>query len=439
MMEQKSIVINSLRLAVAALKNQDQQTAIKTLDVITNDVKLFKSRAEGLEKKMAQKQTTKNREINDLLREQGRIHKDWENEKGKLDRLYSEITSKKVSIHDLERRINREKAELKRLEAQLRYCQARINDLNDKSVESIFLSIFCLGLDRAVKAISIEVDGVKRNISNIRSTIQAYNKDLENLKKQQERDEMEVKRCNNDVNKKEQDIKLLSFKETQLHSEEETLRNQLIAITKIHMFYIKLQNVLENCSHKIEDVRDIVEELDSQAPTLVSFDPLQRDLISLSQAIALFEDSAKENKSLEAVETFIDENNRYYLSSEWIGKDKSLVVSNEGANYKLFIGDNKPGSGWIIKSAGNGYFWLSYSYPDGDKSLEVSRDGNYFLILEHKNVPEQLWKIEPEFGSFRILNEYLGDMKSLSVSNDKTSLMMSDTANLSSQKWVLRW
>jgi uncharacterized protein (DUF2249 family) len=444
-MNNSLFIIETVKQAAVALENQDQQKAINTLNKITNEVIKFKKEADVLEVKSANDQNENTIQLSKLIKLKGDAHADYERTKKELDLVYRGVTSKKVSLANLNKGIDANHQELKRYEEHLWKNENRIKELKDDSVGSIFLSIFTLGMDRAVKAIAIEVDGVKNEIPKIKSIISLLNKNLNGLKEELFNDEREIDRLLAVSNEKENTIKDLQFDEFKLHKQERVIRKKVIFFTEINLFYIKLQNLLKNISNSINDVSDIVSLLDNETPTIASFDPSMQDLISLKEAILIFGENVDKKTTMESNVPFFNETIWYSFTTEWLGEKKSLDIVNDGTNNKLIMAEtgDYPGQYWKIKSLENGNFRLTTKWLKEDKSLDIVNDGtnNQLIMADSGNYPGQFWEIEPEeFGFFRLTCKWLGERKSLDIVNDGTNnqLIMADSGDYPGQNWRIK-
>ena len=442
MEEDSRLIIDSLKKAAIALENQDKQTAINTLSEITDEVAHFKKAAESSENEARKMQSATTHQISELLQREGKAHADCEQAKRELDATYGEIASKKVSIQDFNLRIANSNRELEHYYDELRQHEARIADLNDTSAGSIILSILSLGLDRAIKAIAIEIDGVRDKIEIARRTIGAFTRELSILQSQLDGDNNRVNTLNAIVGQKEQQIKELDFLEFKLHNQEAIQRKRLAFFTEMNLFYIKLQDLLNNVNHRLDDIHDIVDELDNQTPTITSFDPSRHDLLSLNQAILLFGTALEQRTPLTSSEPVFDQNRWYYITSEWLGVDRPLTVDSNGNLNGVRMGkkDGNPGQLWKVEVSGNGYFKLISQLPADKRSLDVtSNNGIDFTpnMGSIANRPGQIWKIEPEFEFFRLSTLWLGENRSLDIVNDgaDNKLTLADSGNYSGQHW----
>jgi uncharacterized protein (DUF2249 family)/predicted nucleic acid-binding Zn-ribbon protein len=442
-MNNSELIIDTLKQSAIALENQDQSKAINTLEKISNEVVTFQKEAKTLEQKASNDQKENVTQLSTIIKLQGEAHADNERTKKELDLVYSKVTAQKASIGNLNRTINLHNQELKGYEKKLRQNQARIDDLNDDSVGSIFVSIATLGMDRAVKAISIEIDGVKDKIKNSKNTINTLNKELNSLNQVLAQGKKEIQRLSKISAEKSKKIKDLQYNEFKLHNQERAIRKKVVFFTEVNLFYIKIQNLLKNISSGINDVFDIVSVLDDQTPTIASFDPSRHDLLTLKEAILLFGENVDKNISMETSISVFDENRWYSFTTEWLGKAKSLDIVNDGTNNKLIMAKtgNYSGQYWKIKSLGNSFFRLTTSWLKEGKSLDIINDGtnNQLIMADTGNYTGQFWKIEPEFGFYRLTCQWLGERKSLDIVNDGTNnkLIMADSGNYSGQHWKI--
>jgi chromosome segregation ATPase len=227
-MNNSLFIIDTLKQSAIALERQDQQTAISTLSKITNEVDQFKKEAHALEVKSANDQQENTIQLSSIIKLKGDAHADLENTTLQLNEVKSNVVNKKIDITLLNDGINTNNQVLEEAKKKMFQNKNRIKELNDDSVGSILLSIFTLGIDRAIKAFSIEVDGVKNQIPKINRFIEVLSQHISQLKKELINDEHEVTKLLADSNEKENKIKALLFTEFKLHKQEDEIRKRVV-------------------------------------------------------------------------------------------------------------------------------------------------------------------------------------------------------------------
>lgn len=138
------------------------------------------------------------------------------------------------------------------------------------------------------------------------------------------------------------------------------------------------------------------------------------------------------------------DSNRYYrLTTEYLGKNKSLDVANDDGN-AVFLGDtgNYSGQSWRIEKLDNGYYRLTTEFRGQNMSLDIVNDDqdNKLFLAKTGNQSGQFWKIEKlASGYFRLTNAFQGEGKSLDVVNDGTNsrVQLAPTGNYSGQNWLI--
>jgi predicted nucleic acid-binding Zn-ribbon protein len=438
MNEPTSLVIGTLKEAAAALQDKDKLSAMKLLAGISGDVAGYRRTALQAEQEARSAQQAVTEQVGELIRKQGQARADFNKATKDVEAINNEIVSKRVSIQDLNNRIGNNTQQLHAYERELRQCQARMDDLNDKSAGSIILSILCLGLDRAIKAIGIEIDGVRHKIEGVKQTIARYSRELSTLQDQLWEDQQRLQQAEKAAEQQRKLLKNLEFTEFRFHSQEAMQRSRMTFFTELNMFYMKVQLLLNNIEHRVDDVLDIVAELDAQRPTIASFDPTCKDLLSLQDAIILFEEHAGNVKQLQSFEPVFEEQNWYYVTSEWQGVERPLTVYAEQDKLHIAMADKKggPGQRWKVKQRGNGYYQLINELATEERSLAAIHDG--LLNMDATgNYSGQYWKVDPEFGYCRLYTMWLGEFMSLDIVNDgkNNRLKMADSGNYSGQHW----
>jgi len=478
----ENLVIEALHQSAIALEKQDKQAAINSLTKITSDVNAFSQAAAASEKETALLQTATTKEISELIKKQGKAHAELEQAKKELAQTYSNITVIKVAIEGFNRDIDSKNKELNDANGELRRQQAKMDDLNDTSFLAILASIGQLGLDRAIKGLTILIDGVVEKINNLNNTIGRLRKEVDDLKQKLAEEDRKASAQNTIVAQKNRKVNELNFFELKLHNQEVIVRKRLVYFTEVNLFYIKLQNLLKNVSNKIADVNDIVDSLDDHTPTIASFDPAQTELISLKQAILQFSEAIKNKDSMTALGSMFNPDAAYLITNEWLGSTNYLAidVANSAQNKVIIAGRQSKGNLWMIKGVGNGLFKIiNKTYPD-QKSLDIiteivpitppvdfipkpvkpwgkpgipppfiseetiakptiQHNPNPLVVLAgNNNDKSQLWKIEDEFGYFRLICVQTGDDKSFDVGNEGGTLKMRLTPTspmAASQQW----
>jgi hypothetical protein len=102
--------------------------------------------------------------------------------------------------------------------------------------------------------------------------------------------------------KKESSLALLEglqHREAELHAQEKICRQKLAYFTDVALFYGRLLIMAQQVEHRIEDVRDIVQQLDDEKPTIIDFDSSGADLISLRRSLERFDELLARSPELE--------------------------------------------------------------------------------------------------------------------------------------------
>lgn len=287
-MNKAKIIIDALNKTVQNIENQDRTAASKALAAIQQDVDELESLSKNEELNAAQQEQILSAKLSGLIVQQTQIYNEIRTNDLALSDLRSQVTSHVVSIANNQKALQESRVQQINLEKQLAAANRRIADLHDTSVGAIFRSIFSLGLDRAVMAIAIEVDGIKERITNYKTTINRYQQEINNLNNLLNKEKADIQNISNVIKSKNNKIVELKKTEDILHHQEEDIRKKIVFFTKVNAFYIKIQNLLSNVEYRLDDVKDIVELLDDKTPTIHSFDPSNQDVLTLNQAIILF-------------------------------------------------------------------------------------------------------------------------------------------------------
>ncbi|VEB41056.1 chromosome segregation protein [Chromobacterium violaceum] len=284
-----SIIAIALEDSVQKLKESQKEAAENILRSIKDTVtrmEVISSRKEQ-EATLAQ-QHVKN-DVSEILIREGEIRNSIAQVNLEINDFQVNIASKEQNKTELSNQINSLSWQLQSVETDLRRHRAKLDELNDTSVGSIFRSFFSLGLDRAAMGIAALIDDDAGRISSLREEIKRL---------QEERYTHEVQAVitsqilNHLYEKKNSSMRLISefeVREKQLQMEERQSRRRLVYFTEISLFYGKLSLLLKQVDHRVEDVADIVGELNSTTPTIISFDPSNETLLTLRASLEQFD------------------------------------------------------------------------------------------------------------------------------------------------------
>jgi hypothetical protein len=455
-MNKSQFIIETLYESQEALEDQNQQTAIRTLKKITDEITHLAGEANALKVISKEDQSENSIQLSSIIKQIGDVHADSRKKRAELKHLEDNVTFRNISIAELNNNLDKNNQLLKAAEEDLSENKKNVNPPAFQ-----FGGMGNIGMSLVQKGKS---DAAKKRIPIIQGEINLITNEKNELNKKAEEDEGERSRLLAVTKEIENTIEDLEFDEFKNTRQEFEIRKKVVFFTKIHSFYSNLQNLLSNISNKINNVTDIVNSLDNETPTIASFDPSVQDSLSLKEAVILFGENVAKKIPTETSIPIFDENSWYSFSTQLLGETKSLTVGKDVTSSKMvsepfqghtsqhseqvttnsvFLDDKSDSLNqyWKIKSLEDGNFRLTNKWLEEDKSLEIRHDGTMhkLIMAESSNSSKQIWKIEPAFGFFDLSCEALEKKKSLKVNNFGTynELQMNKSGNYAGQHWLI--
>jgi chromosome segregation ATPase len=294
-----STVWVALKQSAELLRNQHREEAETNIRAIAGQIRFLSSSAENREKESQALQQRIAADVAGIIQREGEIRDSALALQKEIDALNVEISKDQADIEALHGQVNSLLGQIGKAESELHYHQAKLRELNDDSAGSIIRSIFCLGLDRAVMGIAALVD-------NDAGRIRSLNEELSRFKEAMQHDQDVLRNAEQLLRqlaaKKESSLALLEglqHREAELHAQEKICRQKLAYFTDVALFYGRLLIMAQQVEHRIEDVRDIVQQLDDEKPTIIDFDSSGADLISLRRSLERFDELLARSPELE--------------------------------------------------------------------------------------------------------------------------------------------
>ena len=220
-----------------------------------------------------------------------------------IGRLQDEIRKTGRDIASLEVEIAKKGADLAHLGKQMQQMNAKLGQarrdlqehrdnlarLNDRSVGSIFRSIFCLGLDRAVLGIKSLVDQDQARIRTAEDEIRKYGQELEKNQKSEQAARKMLSALKEQQGSLQAIGRKLDENRTQMERNEQTLRAKMTFWLEMALFMGRLDTACTDIDHSIIGLQDIIGELNDQRPRIVDFTGAEVERISLAAALDRFE------------------------------------------------------------------------------------------------------------------------------------------------------
>ena len=289
------IVLKGLHKSAKQLEEQQQEAAKKTIEGISGEIQFLEDIAKRREREFEEKQLEFAKLVQEITLEEARIHDSARKTQIDIKGVEGQLRSKKATQAGLTTSLKKLDEQVKDLNEKIEAAQRRRDRLHDDSAGSIALSIFTLGLDRAVMAIDSEV-------KHDRQTIKDLSPEIRTFRSQISRNQQDLKSTKNFLKKLGQqhsdlsaEIKKLQAREMELHNSQSACRKKAAFFTDVALFYGKLVVLANQVEHRIQDVADIVAELDDETPRIVDFDGSGEDVISLGVALTKFDSFLDDN------------------------------------------------------------------------------------------------------------------------------------------------
>lgn len=374
---QCKIVISALEKSAEQLKTQNKEEAQTTLKSISKEIEFLNTASQTKESESKYEQKKFTHELSQVIEDETKIRDNSLEIQRSINDLNVEISKEKTQEVEFLNHLHSLQEALARNEAELREHQRNLNELNNKSAESILRSILTLGLDRAIMGIGSLIENDAGRIKSLNEEIAQYKNQSEDDKRNIEIHESLLRELHNKEEYSQSLMLASKQREYELHELEENCRQKLTFFTNVALFYGKLLILLEQVEHRIDDVVDIVDELNDSTPTIIDFDSSEGDLISLKQAlekfdqflysepikVTIYQDSNYGGASQELSE------GDYDVNTLTIGKDQlSSLRVPKGMKVTLFEhGDFTGRSKTFTEDA----FWVGDDFNDITSSIKV--------------------------------------------------------------------
>ncbi len=286
---QFSVVIGTLVKSADLVKNQRKEEAIKTILGISDEIQFLSDTSKTRESEYKDRQKEFTKLIQDIIKREAEVRQKSIDTQKSIDALNVQINAKATNERELIAALNSLETQMRDHEAELRAHQAKLDDLNDDSAGSIVISIFTLGIDRAVKGIATLVNQDQAKINALRPEINSYRDAVQKSKVNLIQTKNLLAQLQASKRSSEATVTQLKKREEELNQNEKACRQKLGFFTNVALFYGKLVIVAQQVDNRIDDVVDIIEELDDDTPTIIDFDGSGEDLISLKEALEKFD------------------------------------------------------------------------------------------------------------------------------------------------------
>lgn len=286
-------VVDGLEAFAIHINLENKAEAQKTINAISSDIAYLCTMAEEKAEEYKHEIDTISAEVSEVIQREADIRENSLQIQIKIGELNVSITSQQTNHQQLIAHINQLAGDIGVAQAELRAHKVKLDELNDTSVGSIFRSIFCLGLDRAVMGIASLIDDDIGRIIRLGQEINCFHEQIHNDDIGQREALAVLKRFNEQKDSSERLVAELHEREITLHSFIKENRRKLGFFVDIALFYGKLATFTHQIDHRLDDVIDLVNELQSTDETIVDVDGSGKSLISLKDALLRFEEMAK--------------------------------------------------------------------------------------------------------------------------------------------------
>ena len=324
-----NIVIDALQESATLLKNQQKEEAKNTISRIASEIEFLSETSQKREDEFQERQRELTKQIQNIMQEEAAVRQAALNTQASIRDVNQQIEGKRTNKQQLEKALASASDNLAANQRQLAKHQKKWDRLNDDSAGSIVLSIFTLGIDRAVMGIESLVNKDKQRIAALKPEIDRYRKDLQQSRVSLEQTEQLLKQLKRSKASSEAAVRELDRRQKQLHSTLKTCKDKAAFFTDVALFYGKLVVIANQVDHRIDDIEDIIAELDDSNPTIVDFDGSGEDVISLKDALTKFDSFLDDNPASREVQI---------SNSQMGGIDGLVGIFSEDGNHRLDIG-----------------------------------------------------------------------------------------------------
>ncbi len=283
-------VVSSLTKAASLIHQERQEAAIAIITTMQNNVIFLHKQTLKGEMLYRQEQKTVTDAVASLVFQVGELNSEIAQIQKRIAELDVRIKAEDVNAYELQRQLAALSSLLTIAEAQRREHQRKLNELHDCSVGRIFLSILCLGLDRAIMGIKSLIEQDAARIKILMDEINRYRTAMASGESQLKVARQLQMTLRDEQKRNETQTQTLTKTMEKLHQEEKSVRIKLAAITEVAAFYGKLRVICESVRKNILWVLDIIEELNDDQPRIVDIDASHTELVPLRTALAKLDD-----------------------------------------------------------------------------------------------------------------------------------------------------
>lgn len=326
-----ALIVESLKESADLVKNQRKEEAKNRITAIAGQIEYLSDVSKQRETEFEQKQATLSNEIGELIKKEAEVRNAALDTQKKIAKVNEQIGAQSANQQELINSLMATTTSLMVNKRKLAEHQARWDRLNDDSAGSIVLSIFSLGLDRAIMGIDSLVHQDKQSIAALEPEVERYRRAVEESKDDLQHTQEMLANLRKANESSQAAVRELDRRQAQLHDALATCRKKAAFFTNVALFYGKLVELTNQVDRKIDNVVDIIEELDDDSPTIVDFDGSGDDVISLREALNKFD-------------LFLGDHSNYLGAEvappalEVSGASRVVGIFSEDGNFRLDIG-----------------------------------------------------------------------------------------------------
>lgn len=288
-------VVAALTTSTEQLENEQKSAAIQTIKEISDAIHFLSASSQQTENEFVHQQQEFSKRISEIIQKEGQLRQHALDTQHEIDKMNVSIHGKETERAELVDALNRLRPQLAQYKQELAEHQRRWDDLNDDSAGSIVLSIFSLGLDRAIKGISSLVHKDKQKISSLEPEVDRYEKSLHDSEANLEATRNMLANLKSTTAQLQKTVETLDQRRMALHNELVVCKRKAAFFTDVALFYGKLVIIAQQIDNRVTDVTDIIEELNDTTPRIIDFDGSGTDVISLRQALEKFDQFLSDN------------------------------------------------------------------------------------------------------------------------------------------------
>lgn len=215
--------------------------------------------------------------------------------------------------------------------------------------------------------------------------INVYLNTIRNIEKQLAENNQEVAALDVVYTKYLKQVGKLLFLMNELQKEEVVLKRKVNYYLQIHLFCLQVRLVLDNIQFQVHKVRDLVAQLDSEHQSIVHYDPMQQNTLTLKEAILQFGRELEDNLYLATpVKTgFSEKEWMKYLDDDRLLSAITIPGTHDAAAFNLEAEDSNRQSLNIREQLVGGIRYL-------DIELRKDSGSDHALCAVAGNVPLNL-------------------------------------------------